>query len=250
MLAPCLRLAPVAAPPPLLAAAPVGANAASRGAGAAPVECWKLLLRATAMGHFDTLFHECNNKSKCPNRLPECIQHNRKRYAPPRSIAPKSLHRSRPISGATRPRTPANFGGYPPPYPRNKKACSLLVVSVTAPLRSLYIGCLSSCSLRARCLLVAADTSGGLGRECVAVTAYTVTATHTRPNSALRCFNERGLRAGLAVSVCQSVRWLRQAHTPVQTPPSDVFFRNVSTVRKLHRALQARHKRKTIKKSR
>lgn len=39
LLAPCLSLAPVAAPPPLLAAAPVGANAASRGAGAAPVEC-------------------------------------------------------------------------------------------------------------------------------------------------------------------------------------------------------------------
>ena len=106
-----------------------------------------------------------------------------------RSIAP-ALFRGQlapvppPISGAKRPRTPAT-----------KKlvrcllvACLLLVVSVTAPLRSLYIGCLSSCSLLARCLLVAADTSGGLGRECVPVGAVAPTDTHPRPNSALRCF--------------------------------------------------------------
>ena len=182
----------------------------------------------------------------CPNAYNTITE----RYAPPRSIAPKSLHRSRPISGATRPRTPANFGGNPPPYPRNKNACSLLVVSVTAPLMSLYIVSPAACSLRARYLLVAADTSRELGRECVSVGAVAPTDTHSRPNNALGCFSEGGLRAGLAVSVCQSVRWLRQTHTPVQTPPSDDFFRNVSTVRNLHRALQARHKRKTIKRSR
>ena len=148
---------------------------------------------------------------------------------------------------------PALFRGRPAPVPPPRKslfvACSLLVVSVTAPLRSLYIGCLSSCSLLARCLLVADDTSGGLGRECVCVGAVAPTHTHSRPNSALRCFSEGGLRAGLAVCVCLPVRWLRQTHTHVQTPPSDVFFRNVSTVRKLHRGLQPRHKRKTTKKS-
>ena len=82
-------------------------------------------------------------------------------------------------------------------------------------------------------MLVAADTSRKLGRECVSVGAVAPTDTHSRPNNALRCFSEGGLRAGLAGGVCQSVRWLRQTHTPVQTPPSDVFFRNVSTVRKL-----------------
>ena len=70
-----------------------------------------------------------------------------------RSIAP-ALFRGQPapvpppISGATRPRTPAN-------------------------------------SLHARCLLLAVNTSRGLGRVCVLVGAVAPTNTHTRPNSAL-----------------------------------------------------------------
>ena len=137
---------------------------------------------------WDIVTH-CTNKSQCPDRLPECIQHNR------RTIRPTPLYRSRPFSGATRPRTPAKF-----------LACSLLVVSVTASLRSLYIACTASCSLLARCLLVAADTSRELGRQCVSVGAVAPADTHHRPNIALGCFSGGGLRASLAAVVCQSVQ--------------------------------------------
>ena len=121
------------------------------------------VLEVTAAGNGKGTFRHIATMSRnVPIACPNAYNTIAIRYAPPRSIAPESLHRSRPFSGATRPRTPANFGGETPPYPRHEKACSLLArclfvaggfrnCSLAVALYRLFVLLLVACSLLARC---------------------------------------------------------------------------------------------------